>query len=587
MHYLKLCQTYEQLESTTKRLEKIFIISNLLKETEDEDLSEIILLMQGKVFPPWDERKIGFASKMAIKAISQATGISILRIEEEFNKIGDLGLVAQHLIKTKRQATLLTQKLTVKKVFKNIQKLSELEGVGTVAQKINLVVELLTNAKPIEAKYIIRTLLEEMRVGIGEGSIRDAIVWAFFGKGRWYYDKEKNNIIFSNESSREHYNEIIKKVEHAFDMSADFVEIIKAAKKGLKSLEKFKIVLGKPIKVMLYQKVKDIQEAFEVVGKPCAFEYKFDGFRMQIHKYDSKIKIFTRRLDDVTLQFPEVVEYVKKYVEGREFILDSEAVGYDKKTAKYLQFQNISQRIKRKYNIKEMSKNYPVEINVFDIIYYNGKELIKEPFKKRRALIEKIIKQKEKAIVCAKQIVTDDIQKAQQFYQESLKKGNEGIMAKKLDAIYKPGMRVGYGVKLKPTMEPLDLVIIGAQWGEGKRAKWLTSYEIACQDKNGNLLAIGKVGTGFKELEGSGVSFEDMTKLLKPLIISTKAKTVKVKPKIIIEVMYEEIQKSPKYKSGYALRFPRLKVLREDKSIDDISTLDIIEKLYKSQLKTN
>lgn len=582
MEYIKPVEIYKKLEETTKRLEKTFLISEFLKTIPKEDIAEIVLLLQGKIFPSWDERKIGVASRLILKAINIATGINIKRIEDEWRKTGDLGIVAENLVKQKKQSTLFSAELSVKKVFDNLRKLAELEGVGTVEKKMQLIAELLTSAKPIEGKYIVRTILEELRVGVGEGSLRDAIVWAFFGDkiGLKYLSENKIDI-----SSREEYNKYIDAVQRAFDLTNDFSAVAEAAKLGLKKLEDMDIVVFRPLKVMLALKIKDIGEGFERCGKSVDVEYKLDGFRIQVHKQGNKIKLFTRRLEDVTKQFPEVVEYVKRNVKGDSFIIDSEAAGFNPKTGKYLPFQNISQRIKRKYNIEEMSEKFPVEMNVFDILYYNGKNMIKEDFKKRRELIEKIITNKPKKIVVVKNLITSNEKDVEKFYKESLDAGNEGIMIKNLSAPYKPGARVNFMVKLKPVMDSLDLVIVGAEWGEGKRANWLSSFTLACIDEDGNFLEIGKMGTGIKEKAEEGVSFEQLTEELKPLIISEKGREVKIKPRIVVEVTYEEIQKSPTYSSGYALRFPRLVNLRLDRDPSEASTLAMVEDYYYSQKK--
>ncbi|MCK4521813.1 MAG: ATP-dependent DNA ligase [Nanoarchaeota archaeon] len=581
MEYIKLVEVCSALESTSKRLEKTYIISEFLKKTKTEDLNEIILLLQGKVFPPWDEHKIGVASRLILKAINKAAGINITNIEKEWAKIGDLGDVAEKLIKTKKQVTLFSSSLTVKKVFNNLRKLAGLEGAGTVNRKISLIAELLTSSKPIEAKYIVRTVLEEMRVGTAAGTLRDSIVWAYFPEAGAVY-KDKNIEV----KDREKYNHYVDIVQSAYDMSNDFSLVANTAKsKGKKGLKEIAIKVGIPIKVMLGPKEKDAGSALKRVGTPCQAEYKYDGFRLQIHKQDSKITLFTRRLENVTKQFPEVVNYVKKNVKGKSFILDSEAVGFSPKTGEYLPFQNISQRIKRKYDIERMAKDFPVELNIFDCVYYNGKNMIKEMFGKRRAIIEKIVKQEPKNIVLAKAIIAKNEKDVDKFYKESKKAGNEGVMLKKLDAPYKPGARVGYMVKLKGELEAIDAVIIAAEWGEGKRAKWLSSFTLACIDENNSFLEIGKVGTGIKEKLEQGVSFEELTNLLKPLIISQKGKNVKVKPKIVVEVIYEEIQKSPTYSSGYALRFPRVLRLRDDRSPEDATTMDYLEDLYFEQKK--
>ena len=577
MQYKKLVEVYEKLGSTSKRLKKTKLISGLLKNTKEQELERITLLLQGRIFHGWEEEKIGVASRLIIKAINVATGIPTVQIEKEWKKTGGLGKTAENLVKKKKQATLFSRELSVDKVHSNIKKLAKIEGTGSVDIKLKLIAELLTSASPLEAKYIVRTILEDLRVGIGEGTLRDAICWTYFPG---VYDKVQKNDI---KETRGEYNKTLEIIQEALDLSNDFALVaITSKKKGLKGLEKISLTALSPLKVMLFQKAKNIEDAFDTVGKPAAFEYKYDGFRLQLHRDKDEIKLFTRRLDDVSSQFPDVMEVIKDHIKAKSFILDSEVIGIDPKSKKWLPFQNISQRIKRKYDIQTIKKTVPVMVNLFDAIMVNGKNLLKVDFKDRRKALEKITKESKNRLQLASQLVTDDRKKAEDFYAEALKKGNEGVMVKKLEAPYKPGSRVGYGVKVKPVMETLDLVIIGAEWGEGKRGKWLSSYRIACQE-HGRLLEIGKVSTGMKEKPEEGTSFGEMTKLLKPLTTSESGKSVVVKPKIVIEVDYEEIQKSPTYSSGYALRFPRVVKLRPDKGVKDASEIDFIEQLYFSQ----
>ena len=583
MQYSKLVEIYEKLDATAKRLEHTFIISEFLKNVSLDDLGNTVLLLEGRIFPRWDEREVGIASKLMVKAISVASGESKDKIVSEWKKTGDLGTVAFNVIKTKKQSTLGSHELSVKKVLENLREIATIEGTGAVDKKISLVAELLTSAKPNEAKYIARTILDDMRIGIGEGSIRDAIAWAFFGdKLNIRYSKEGNNAEIED---REEYNRHVGAVQRAYDLTNDFAPVAEAAKKhGLQGLEGMPMKTGIPLKVMLALKVESIDEGFERCGKPAEFQYKYDGMRMQIHKKNNEVKIFTRRLENVTNQFPEVVDCVKKYVNEKEAILDSEAVGYSRKTGKYLPFQSISQRIKRKYGIGKMSEEMPVEVNVFDIISCSGRSVLNEPFEERKKLISRIVKNAPKKIKIARGIVTSDKKEAERFYKEAVESGNEGLMIKKLDAPYKPGARVGFMAKLKGTKENLDLVVIGAEWGEGKRSKWLSSYAIACKDKD-KFLEIGRVSTGLKEKKEEGLSFAEMTDLLQPLINKEEGKGVFVRPKIVIEVGYEEIQKSPTYSSGYALRFPRIIQLREDRGPDDASTLKMVENFYNGQKK--
>ncbi len=561
MRYQKLAELYEELFSTTKRLEKIAILSKFLKHLSESD-RDIMYLLLGDIYPEYNERKIGISNQLVIKAISKATGIDSQKVVREWKVIGDLGKVAEVLTAKKKQVTLHHHILTTEKVLENLRKLPELEGKGTVSKKLSLITELLTSASPIEALYLIRTLIGDLRIGIKESTVRESLAAAFFKR----------------DSKTE------KKIQSAIDKSNDLAMVFDIARKRkLKGFEKVQLQVGKPIKVMLAQKVKSLKEGFEKVGKPCAIEYKYDGFRMLIHKKGKEIILFTRSLENVTKQFSEVVDYIKKYVKGDSFILDSEAVGFDRKTKEYKPFQSISQRIRRKYHIDKLQKELPIEINVFDILYYNGKSLLDEPFEKRTALIKKILRNHPYKIIHAKQIITGNEKIAKKFYEKSLKDNQEGVMMKNLKREYQPGSRVGHMLKIKPEERDLDLVITGGIYGTGKRSGWISSFILSCKDKKGKFLEIGKMGTGIKEKAEMGISFAELTKKLTPHIIEEKGKSVKIKPKIVIAVTYQEIQKSPNYNSGFALRFPRFTALRPDKPLNEITTLEEIKKDFEHQ----
>lgn len=560
MDYSKLTKVYLDLEKTTKRLEKTEILAKFLKKVFREEIKEVIYLLQGRVFPQWDQRKIGFSNRLIIKVIASSTGNSASKVEDLWKSKGDLGKVVQTLVEKKKQATLAKKKLTIRKVFENIRKLPEFQGLGTIGKKINLVAELLTSANPVEARFVVSTILEQLRVGVASGLIRDAIAQTF--------------------------NVDVKDVESAYNLTVDYGEVALIAKtKGKKGLTAVGLKVGMPTECMLAIKVNNIKEGFDAVGSPALIDYKLDGFRVFIHKEGNKFWFFTRRMENVLKQFEELIPILKKNVKGDSYILDTEVVGYNPKTGKYMPFQTISQRIKRKYHIEKIAKEFPVEINAFDLLYYNGKNLMNKPLKERRKILNKIIKEKKKEIVIPKWIITDDVKKASGFYKTALKEGLEGVMMKNLNATYKPGRYVEGWVKVKTILEPLDLTITKCYSGEGKRAGWLTSYTIACRFGN-KFLEVGKVSTGVKE-KAEGMTYKEMTRLLKPLIISTKGKEVTVKPEIVIEVGYEEIQKSPKYSSGYALRFPRFLRLRAmEKKPKDVNTLEDIKMIYNKQKKS-
>ncbi|MGE0793399.1 MAG: ATP-dependent DNA ligase [Candidatus Woesearchaeota archaeon] len=581
MLYKELAQLYESLDSTNSRLKKTYILAKFIPKITESNLEPILLLIQGRVYPEWESKKIGVAGKLVAKAIANSMGHSETEVIKQFKKTGDLGQVAYNLCENKKQQTLFSKQLTVKEVFTTLQKLAEHEGIGSQDVKLSNIHKLLGSADKLESKFIVRTILEDLRIGIALGTIRDAIAYAFFAN-KLNYNEEKNSLEFEMKDNFtiEEQKNLIKR---SLDLTADLSKVILHIKEG-KPLNEITLQVGTPCKAMLARKERTFEDAFKRTNLPCRVEYKYDGFRVQIHKNKDKVLLFTRSLEDVTKQFPEVISYIKTHVKSEKCILDGELVGFDKKTQKYLPFQNISQRIRRKYEIEKMSGDFPVEANIFDVILNENKILLEIPFQDRLKILQTIVKQEKRKIVLAEGKIISEESQAQKFYEESLKAGNEGIMLKDLQGLYEPGGRVTAWIKFKPVMQELDLVIIGAEWGEGKRSNWLTSFTLACQNEDGEYLEIGKVGTGFKELANEdGVTFEELTKLLEPIIISEKGKEVKTKPEIVIEIQYEEIQKSNSYSSGYALRFPRVTRLRPDRNPEDITFLEDIQDLYYNQ----
>ena len=550
MLYSELGGLYNKLESTTKILEMREILADFLKAVPAENLSDVVLLLSGRVFPLYTEKELGVAENMMIKAIMKVTGHSERDIREWWRETGDLGLTCAKAIASKSQHTLLQKELTVEMTVSNLRKAADMTGPGTVDKKLSLVSELISSADERSVVYLVRTILGQLRVGVGWGTIRDAIA-----------------IAFGVESSS---------VERAFNLICDFGEVARIAKDdGEKGLNSIELEIGRPYRVMLSQTVDNLAQGFDKVGRPAAVEYKYDGMRVQIHKRGDKIVLFTRRLDEVTKQFPEIVEAAKKAIQADNCIVEGEAVGYRK--GQPVPFQEISRRIKRKYDIDEMAKEIPTITNLFDCVFLDGKSILKTPFKQRRKKLEKTVKP-VKHMVLAEQLVTSDEKQAEKFYQEALDDKQEGVMMKNLDAAYQAGSRVGYMIKIKPIMESLDLVIVGAEWGEGKRSKWLSSFLLACRDPDTEkFLECGKMATGLTDKQ-----FEEITERLKPLIEHQSGRKVKIRPEIVVEIGYQEIQKSPTYASGFALRFPRLIMVREDRSVSDANTIKKIRELYES-----
>jgi DNA ligase-1 len=553
MLYQILAETYEELEKNPSRLAKIDIVANLIREAPDKILPELVLLGRGRVFPPWGMKEMEFGINYLMEAIRKATGSGKKELIQKIKELGDIGRAAEWAVANRKQRLLSVEPLLVEDVVKNLRKISGISGVGTVEKKVNLVAQLFSRTAPLEARYLARTITGELRIGVGEGVIRDAIA--------------KVSEVPS------------KDLEKAYALTNDFGVLAKMLReKGPDSLKQLRVEIGKPIKVMLAQKTETMKEGLDSFGGTAALEYKYDGFRVQIHKRGKKITLYTRRLEDVTKQFPDIVDAAKKSITAEEVVCEGESIGIDPETKQWLPFQKISRRIKRKYDIEEMVKKIPVVIHLFDLLYLNGKNLMDVPFKERRELLKKIIKPSMR-MVLAEQLITDDPKKAKEFYEYSLSLGNEGIMMKNTEAPYQAGSRVGYMLKLKPMMETLDLVIIGAEWGVGRRAGWFGSYILGAYDPDSGVFPeVGRMATGLSDKE-----FKEMTELLKPLVIDEIGKIVAIKPKVVVEVGYEEIQRSPKYQSGFALRFPRLIGLREDKSPEEADTLERMGSLFSKQ----
>ena len=555
MLYSEFVDVYEELASTTKKLEKIDILSKFLPRLKKNE--EFVYLLRGRVFADYDSRELGISTQLVIKSISLACGGSISEVTSKFNEIGDLGEVAYMLLKKKKQSSLFSKKLNVEYVFNNLRKLNSISGEGSVDKKLSLISELLIESEGKSSCYIIRTLMGDLRIGVADAVLLGAISKAFFPND----------------------NEMLVKVTKAYDFINDFARVLKLAFEGKERFGDISLIPGRAINVMLATKVSSIDEAFKVCGKPAAFEYKYDGFRVLI-SYDGKdVKLFTRRLEDVTFQFPDIVEVVSKNVNAENFILDAEVVGYDSKNNRYLPFEAISQRIKRKYGVEELSAKLPVEIKVFDVLYLNGSNEIDFPFIQRRKILEEIINPIKFKISLSEQIITDSEKEVEKFYKAALSIGEEGLMVKNLNSLYVSGRYVGNMVKLKPDVADLDLVIVGAEYGTGKRAGGLTSFVVACK-KGDEFVELGKVSSGLKEKEGEGTTYQEIDSLLKPLILKEDGNYVSVKPEIIVSVTYQNIQISPSYSSGFALRFPRITHYRPEKGIKDVSTIDEIKKEF-------
>jgi DNA ligase-1 len=452
----------------------------------------------------------------------------------------------------KKQATLFEKALSILEVRRTFEDIAEASGSGSRERKERLLETVLSQASPLEVKYLVKIMIGEMRTGFHEGLMEAAVAKAF-------------------EIS-------LEAVQTASMLTGDVGEtasILKA--KGKEGLATLRFRVFRPIKPMMAQMATGVEEALKEAKGPVAFEYKLDGARIQIHKSKEKVRIFSRRLTDVTESLPEIADLVRNEIEAAEAILEGEIIALGKDRASPLLFQHLMRRFRRVHGIDEMAKEVPLELQLFDVIYCDGESLIDVPYERRRKRLSEIAGE----IPLTKQIVTDNPQQARHFLIEALDSGHEGLVAKKLSSPYTPGIRGKRWFKIKQTLDPLDLVIVAAEWGYGRRHRWLSDYYLAARDtETGELATVGKTFKGLTDDE-----IIEITERLKGLIVREEPHLVVVVPKIVVEVAYNEVQKSPKYDCGMALRFARITRIRDDKSPEDADTIQRVREIYEKQFE--
>jgi DNA ligase 1 len=553
MKYQKLIELYEAMDSTTKRLEKTAILADFLKmvgEKDPENLPEVTLLSLGRIFPTWSEEELGIGSKLLMKAISLVVGVSPEEVEDQIRDSGDIGYASQELFQRKVQSTLFMRPLTIDKVYQNLVKIADITGGRSQYKKLEILRELLSSATPHEAKYITRTVLDELRVGVGEGTLKDAIAKAF--------------------------NIPKEVVDRAHMLTNDLGLVAKVAREeGASGLRRLTLKPGKPVKPMLAQLSTDYQISIRDMGYALC-ETKYDGIRVQIHRIHDEINIFTRRLENISPALPEITEYIKKAIKPAEFIVEGEIIVT--KEGKPISFQYILQRVRRKYDIERLREEIPLTLYLFDVLYYQ-KPTLDEPLKDRRKLLEEIVEIIPGKLELSKQVeaTPQTSDKALQLFNESIEEGHEGVMLKDPNAPYTPGLRGKKMLKWKATPETLDLVVVGGTYGTGKRAHLIGSFRLALQDENKKLKTLAHVATGLDDK-----TLQELNDMSEPLITLKIGRKVEMVPSIIMEVAFSEIVKSPEYESGYSLRFPVVKRIRTDISIDDIDTVERVESIYQN-----
>lgn len=587
MEYAAIAETYRKVESTTKRLEMTDYLVELFKNTPSEILDKVIYLTQGKLYPDYMGIELGLAEKLAIKALSRTTGIRESQINELLKKHGDLGLVAEDVIKKKKQMTLFSfeeeKSLTVEKVYENFDKIARAEGEGSQEKKIQYLAELLNLATPLEAKYIIRTVEGKLRLGIADMTILDALSIAYGGS------KELRSL-----------------VERAYNIHPDLGYIAKKlAEEGIEGVKGIKIQLGIPIRAMLAERLSSLEEILAKMGGKAAFEYKYDGMRIQAHVSEDNIWLYSRRLENLTSQFPDVVKAIKSAFKGREGIFDGEAVPVDVNTGELLPFQVVSHRRGRKYGIEKAMEEYPVVLFLFDILYLDGEDLTMKPYPERRRLLEEVIEESEK-VKFATRIVSEDIEEIRRFFNKAIEDGCEGLVAKNIgdESIYRAGAREFLWIKYKREYkveigDTVDLVVVGAFAGKGKRRGTYGALLMAAYNpEKDRFETVCKLGSGFtdEQLAYLPKKFESLCIPERhPRVWSEIDADYWFVPQVVLEVIGAEITLSPTHTcardviekgSGLAIRFPRFTGRwRDDKSPEEATTTKELVEMYKNQIK--
>jgi DNA ligase-1 len=546
--FANLCQ---KVEAVSGSLEKIDLVAAFLAGLDEAELSVACSYVMGTLFPPGLNLVMGVGPSILYEALAKACGCPAEQISEMLRATGDPGLVAAGIVEKRRPlgfaAFQEAEPLSIADVYERFVAIARASGKRSQDAKVKNLQFLFSQAGSLEARYIARLAIEDMRIGVGEGGVRDAVARAFSKSGA---DAES--------------------VERAYNLTNDMGLVAVAARRG--TLSQLSVIINHPIKMMLASLGESIAAALGEIGT-AAIEWKYDGARVQIHKEGDSVAIFSRRMENVTASLPEIV-LAARQITAKSAILDGEAVAIGK-DGRPMAFQEILKRFRRKYNVEKLAAQIPLRLFLFDLIYLDDKSVTHLPLSERRALLEKIAN----PTLLADQVLSGSAEAAEEIYRQALAAGHEGLILKNPNSVYAPGKRGKNWLKIKPVMETLDLVVIGAKWGEGRRASFLGSYRLGCLDTaTGNILDMGFVATGLTD-----EALAELTDMFRELILLEKGMEVEIKPAVIFEVAYEEIQKSPNYSSGYALRFPRMVAVRDDKSLEEADSLERVVSLYKGQ----
>lgn len=603
MLFKEVAESFEKIEKTSSRLEMTELLAQLFEKTPPLDAKRTVYLLQGRIAPQFEGKEIGFGEKLIAEGIAKSSGFSREEVDKKFNQTGDLGDTAEEFAKKKKQLALATQQLTVEKVFSNLKKMSETQGTGSQEMKKRLLAELFNFATPSEARFIARIPLGNIRLGVGDPTIMDAFAIMLSKKEQELLSEKKKDAKKKKEQKNIEDEQrklkvgIREQIEAAYNIHSDLGEIAELLKsKSLEGLAEIKIRPGTPIRPTAAERLPSAAEIIEKLGT-CAVEAKYDGFRVQISKDNEIIRIFSRQSEEITQMFPEIIEAIKKQLKPKKCIVEGEALAFNEETQEYYPFQVTIQR-KRKYEVEKKAKEYPLNLFLFDIMYLEGKSQMELPFIERRKKLESIVN--EGGIVkLSEQKIISTPKELEEFFEEKISQGLEGIMAKDLNAPYIAGARKFAWIKLKRSYkgsldDTVDLAIIGYYSGKGKRTEFgLGALLVAAYNSKTDIFeSVAKIGTGMSEemlLELEGLLSKISAKNKPARVLSELTPTHWVSPKYVIEVRADEITKSPLHScgrnsgTGYALRFPRMIKIRSEKKPEDSTTSDEIINMFKLQ----
>jgi DNA ligase-1 len=582
MDYAVIADAYEKIEATTKRLEMTDLLVNLLKKTPKEVIAKVVYLTQGKLYPDFMGIEIGVAEKLAIKALVRSSGRKESEFLTDLQKTGDLGEAAEIQLAKKKQSTFFSKTLTVEHVYETLDKMAKTTGSGAVDTKMAVFAGLLSDASPKEAKYLIRTVTGNLRLGIADMTVLEALAIAYGG----------------GKEARE-------PIERAYNICSDLGRVSDIlARDGLEAVKKMQVMVFEPIRPMLAERLPSPEEILEKLNGKCLAEYKYDGERIQAHKQGNDVILYSRRLENISSQYPDVVDLIKKKVNAQEAIFEAECVAMDLETGDMRPFQELMHR-RRKYGIEAAIEQYPISLFTFDLLFVDGKDLTREPLTTRRAALEAALNKNERLMLATQKVVNNP-KELEDFFEEAIEEGCEGLMCKSItkDSVYQAGNRGWLWIKYKrdyksEMTDTVDLTVVGAFHGRGKRAGAYGALLLATYNPDKDMFeTVTKCGTGFTDKD-----IADLHSMLQKHVIprkhsrvsSTMEADVWFEPFIVLEVLGAEVTLSPIHMaamdsirkgSGLAIRFPRFTgKYRTDKSPQDATTSKEIVEMYQGQLK--